>query len=135
MKRRTTLSGVILGLFGAAVVALAGAPSPARVQMDGFLAAFNTGDRAKIEAFGHDHMPPDFMRPAVIDDTMKMFEQTGGFDVVKVDESSPHALEGQVRERKTSSVQKLQVQVNPTEPSRITLIGFTSGPENVKAKK
>ncbi len=135
MKRLAKMSGVMLGLLGAAVLALAGAPSPARLQMNGFLAAFNTGDRAKIEAFGRDHMPPDFLRAAVLDDTMKMFESSGGLDVIKVEEANPHALKGQVRERKTSNVLQLTVQVDPEEPARITVIGFTGGPELVKETK
>lgn len=131
--RTKWLSTVLLGL--SAVVAGADAPSPARLQMEGFLAAFNSGDRAKIEAFGREHMPPDFLRAAVLDDTMKMFEASGGLDVIRVEESGPHALRGEVRERKTSKVQQMGVQVNPEQPSRITLLAFTGGPENLEGPK
>jgi D-alanyl-D-alanine carboxypeptidase len=124
----------LLGLTGA-LAAADQARSPARAQLEAFLAAFNSGDRAKIEAFGRDHAPPDFVRPQIIDDTLKMFEATGGLDVVNVEESSPHALEGQVRERKTSQVQQLVLQVNPAAPHRITVIAFTGGPELVEGPK
>ena len=62
---------LLLGLLaGSPLVAAADAPSPARVQMEGFIAAFNTGDRARIETFGRDHMPPDFVRAAILDETI-----------------------------------------------------------------
>jgi hypothetical protein len=124
----------LLAMSGA-IACAADARSPARAQLDGFLAAFNSGDRAKIEAFGRDHAPPDFVRTQILDDTMKIFEATGGFDVIKVEESSPHALKGQVRERKTSNVQQLTLQVNPAAPDRITVIAFTGGPELVEGPK
>jgi hypothetical protein len=54
----------------ASAAAPADAPAPARAQMDGFIAALNSGDRSKIEAFGREHMPPDFMRPVIIDQTL-----------------------------------------------------------------
>jgi len=114
----------LLGLLGAAALASADAPSPARAQMEGFIAAFNTGERAKIEAFGRDHMPPDFMRPAIIDDTVQMYERTGGYDVVDVTESDPNALKAHVRERRTKTVVEMTVQVDDAAPQRITTIFF-----------
>ena len=116
----------------AAIACGADTPSPARVQMDGFIAAFNSGDRAKIEAFGREHAPPDFIRAQVLDDTMRMFESTGGLDLVKVEESDPLSVKSHVRERKTGAIVELTVQVNPAEPSRITMITLLSGEELVK---
>jgi D-alanyl-D-alanine carboxypeptidase len=130
MKIRTLLSGL---LAATVVAAFAGAPTPARVQMEGFITAFNTGDRAKIEAFGRDHMPPDFLRAAVLDDTMKMFQSTGGFDVVDLTESGPHALQGHVRERRTKNIQLITVRVDDTAPERITEIWFQAPDEPATA--
>jgi D-alanyl-D-alanine carboxypeptidase len=121
MKFRSMLSGLIAAT---SLAAFAGDPSPARVQMDGFITAFNTGDRAKIEAFGRDHMPPDFLRAAVLDDTIEMFQKTGGFDVVDVTESGPHSLQGHVRERRTKNIQQITVRVDGAAPERITDIWF-----------
>ena len=124
---------LLLGLLaGAAVAAAADAPSPARVQLNGFIAAVNSGDRAKIEAFGRAHMPPDFMRTVIIDQTLHMAETTGGFDVVDVAESSPHALKGHLRERRTQNIQEITVIVDDAEPARIATIGLTGGEEVVK---
>jgi hypothetical protein len=119
-------------LAGTSVIASADAPSPARLQMDGFIAAVNSGDRTKIEAFGRDHMPPDFMRAAIIDQTLQMAETTGGFDVLDVTESSPHALKGHLRERRTKNIQEITVVVDDASPARITQIGLNGGAEIVK---
>ena len=118
---------VSLGMMVAAgAVAWAGGKSPARQQMEGFLAAFNSGDRGQIEAFGRDHMPPDFMRKEIIDQTMRMIETSGGYDVVDVTESSPHALTSHVRARRTQEIVVLQVGVDVAAPERITNIGFVT---------
>jgi hypothetical protein len=121
---------VFLSLLAAAsVVASADAPSPARAQMDGFIMAFNSGDRAQVEAFGREHMPPDFMRAEIIDQTMQMIERTGGFDVVDVTESNSHALKSHVRERRTKKVVELNVVVDDAAPERITMITMGGGDE------
>jgi D-alanyl-D-alanine carboxypeptidase len=121
-------------LAGTSLVAAADAPSPARTQMDGFIAAFNSGDRAKIEAFGRDHMPPDFMRTAIVDQTMQMAEKSGGFDVLDVAESNPHALKGHVRERRTRNIVEITVVVDDAAPERITTILLNGPDEVVKAR-
>jgi len=129
---KRTLAGCLLGL-SAAMASAADAPSPARAQMDGFIAAFNTGDRATIEAFGRDHMPPDFMRAAIIDQTLQMSGTSGGFEVLDVTETSPHALKGHVRERKTGNIVAVTIQVDATSPGRITTITLIGPDELVKS--
>ena len=124
---------ILLGALLAATPVVASADvSPARMQLDGFIAAVNSGDRTKIEAFGRDHMPPDFMRAVIIDQTLHMAQTTGGFDVLDVTESSPHALKGHLRERRTQNVQEITVVVDDTAPERITTIGLTGGEEVVE---
>ena len=116
---------MLLGLLAAASAGVsADAPSPARVQMDGFLAAFNSGDRAKVESFGRDHMPPDFMRKEIIDQTMQMIETSGGYDVVDVTQSTPLAISGHVRARRTQELVVMNVSVDPAAPERIANIQF-----------
>jgi hypothetical protein len=124
-RTMTLLVGILIAAVGGAVSAGDG-KSPARAQMDGFLAAFNSGDRAKVEAFGRDHMPPDFMRTEIIDQTMQMIETSGGYDVVDIMESSPHALTSHVRARRTKNIEVLQVAVDAAAPERITSIGFVT---------
>lgn len=129
MKIRILLLGL---LAGSSFATSAGAPSPARAQMDAFITAFNSGDRATIEAFGRDHMPPDFMRAAIIDQTLQMSEKSGGFDVLDVTESDANSLKGHVRERKTKNVVEITVQVDAASPERITTILLKGPDEMVK---
>jgi hypothetical protein len=118
--QRTRLELMLLCLLGGAVVA--GTPSPARVQLDGFLAAFNSGDRATITAFGMDHAPPDFLRPAIVDQTLEMSRTSGGYDVLEVNEIDSLSVKSWVLARATKKVVELTIAVDPANPERITVI-------------
>jgi hypothetical protein len=118
--QRTKLELLLLCLLGGAV--LAGTPSPARVQFDGFLAAFNSGDRATITAFGKDHAPPDFLRPAIVDQTLEMSRTSGGYDVLEVYEIDSLSVKSWVLARATKEVAELTIVVDPANPERITVI-------------
>ena len=124
MKLRLLMASSLLGLLGA--MATAGTPSPARAQLDGFLAAFNSGDRTAIIAFGKDHAPPDFLRPAIVDQTLEMSRNSGGYDVLEVSETNSLSVESWVRARATKEIVKLKVAVHADEPARIREIGFIS---------
>jgi len=136
MKRRTKgrlmLELMLLGLSGGA--AFAGTPSPARMQLDGFLAAFNSGDRTTITAFGKDHAPPDFLRPAIVDQTLEMSRTSGGYDVLEVNEQDSLSLKSWVRARATKEVVELTIVVDPANPERITAVWFgsTDAPERLR---
>jgi hypothetical protein len=117
---------VVLCLLGAAATALAGTPSPARVQLEGFLAAFNSGDRATLTAFGKDHAPPDFLRPQIVDQTLEMYRTSGGYELLEVNESSPLALTSRVRARASKEVVLLRVEVSAASPERIIVVAFQS---------
>jgi hypothetical protein len=123
--QRTKLELLLLCLLGGAVLGgavLAGTPSPARVQFDGFLAAFNSGDRATITAFGKDHAPPDFLRPAIVDQTLEMSRTSGGYDVLEVYEIDSLSVKSWVLARATKNVVELTIVVDPANPERITVI-------------
>ena len=124
MKLRLLTASALLCLLG--VAAIAGTPSPARAQLDGFLAAFNSGDRTAIIAFGKEHAPPDFLRPAIVDQTLEMSRNSGGYDVLEVSETDPLSVESWVRARATKEIVKLKVAVHADEPARIREIGFIS---------
>jgi len=137
MKGPTIFRSMLLGLLGTTAMAAAGAPSPARAQLDGFLAAFNSGDRATIIAFGKDHAPPDFTRPAIVDQTLEMSRTSGGYDVLEVNESDPLSLKSWVRARKTQEIVLLVVAVHAEEPERISTVAFVSDapPERLRTSK
>ena len=122
----------IIRLIGCVLLSLSGAfagtaetPSPARVQLDGFLAAFNSGDRATITAFGKDHAPPDFLRPAIVDQTLEMSRTSGGYDVLEVNEIDSSSVKSLVLARATKEVVELSIAVDPANPERITVITLT----------
>jgi hypothetical protein len=123
--QRTMLELMLLCLLGGA--ALAGTPSPARVQLDGFLAAFNSGDRATITAFGKDHAPPDFLRPAIVDQTLEMSRTSGGYDVLEVNEIDSLSVKSWILARATKAVVELTIAVDPANPERITVITLNDG--------
>jgi hypothetical protein len=136
MNRRKLIGYLLLGLWGTHVTALAGAPSPARVQLEGFLAAFNSGDRATLTAFGKDHAPPDFLRSQIIDQTLEMNRTSGGYEVLEVNESGPLALTSWVRARASKEVVLLRIEVDAASPERIIVVAFQSAdpPERVRSR-
>lgn len=137
MNRRKTMGCVLLSLLGATVTAIAGAPSPARVQLEGFLTAFNSGDRATLTAFGKDHAPPDFLRAEIIDQTLEMNRNSGGYDLLEVNESSPLALKSWVRARASKEVVQLAIEVDAASPERIIMVAFVSEepPERLRSRE
>jgi hypothetical protein len=121
MKVHRLIGCVLLSLSGA-IAGAAETPSPARAQLEGFLAAFNSGDRATITAFGKDHAPPDFLRPAIVDQTLEMSRTSGGYDVLEVDEIDSLSVKSRVLARATKQVAELTIAVDPANPERITVI-------------
>jgi len=135
MRIHSLIGGVLLALSGA-IAGAADTSSPARAQLEGFLAAFNSGDRATLTAFGKDHAPPDFLRKEIIDQTLEMNRASGGYEVLEVNEADPLSLKSWVRARKTGEIVLLSVVVHADEPGRISAIGFLSEvpPERLRAR-
>jgi hypothetical protein len=112
---------VLMGVCGA-VAGAAEPPSPARAQLDAFLAAFNSGDRATITAFGKEHAPPDFLRPAIVDQTLEMSRTSGGYEVLEVYDTDSLSVKSWVRARTTKNVVELSIAVDPANLKRIMVI-------------
>jgi hypothetical protein len=121
------LIGCVLLSLSGAIAGTAETPSPARVQLNGFLAAFNSGDRETIMAFGKDHAPPDFLRPAIVDQTLEMSRTSGGYDVLEVNEIDSLSVKSWVLARATKAVVELTIAVDPANPERITVITLNDG--------
>ena len=136
MRINRLIGCMLLGLSGA-IAGAAETPSPARAQLEGFLAAFNSGDRATLTAFGKDHAPPDFVRPAIIDQTLEMYRTSGGYELLEVNEPDPLSLKSWVRARRTGEIVLLAVVVKADEPGRISAIAFHSDepPERLRTRK
>jgi len=136
MRIRIFIGCVLSGLSGA-IAGAAETPSPARAQLEGFLAAFNSGDRATLIAFGRNHAPPDFLRPAIIDQTLEMNRASGGYEVLEVNETQPLSAASWIRARKTQEIVLLRVVVHADEPGRLSVISFQSEvpPERLRTRK
>ena len=127
--RVVDLSGAIAGA--------AETPSPAREQLEGFLTAFNSGDRATLTAFGKDHAPPDFLRAEIIDQTLEMYRTSGGYEVLEVYETAPLSAASWLRARSTREIVLLSVVVHADEPGRLSVITFQydDPPERLRVRK
>jgi D-alanyl-D-alanine carboxypeptidase len=90
-------------------------------QLQAWLAAFNSGDRATIQNFVGKLLrpgaPPDF-----VDQTIQMRDQFGDFDFQKVEESTDLRLVALARARATGELIRISVEVEAAEPHRIASI-------------
>jgi len=90
-------------------------------QLQAWLAAFNSGDRAAIEAFVKKDMiestPPGF-----VDQTIQIRNQVGGFDFQKVEESTDVRFAALAQARVGGQFFRITVDVERAEPHRVTAI-------------
>jgi D-alanyl-D-alanine carboxypeptidase len=105
--------------------------TPPAKQLQAWLAAFDSGDRATIQAFVAKSMP-EGTRPDFTDQTIQMHDQFGGLDFQKVDESTDVRFVGIAVTRLGGERIRLTVEVDSAEPHRITSIFLqpASPPEN-----
>jgi hypothetical protein len=105
--------------------------TPAAKQLQAWLAAFDSSDRATIKAFVAKSMPegtgPDFA-----DQTIQMRDQFGGLDFQKVEESTDVRFVTIAQTRLGGERIRMTVEVDSTEPHRIISIFLqpASPPEN-----
>jgi CubicO group peptidase (beta-lactamase class C family) len=113
--RRIAFVGMLL-----AAIACAAQPqlpdTPAGRQFSGWLAAFNGGDRATFQKFLETNYPD---AASSVDSALAFRQQTGGFDVRKIEESAPLHLSVIVQERNSDTFARCIVDVQPTEGHRI----------------
>jgi hypothetical protein len=121
MKTRKSISLTILVAFLSAGAALADV-SPARAQLDKYVAAFNAGDWDSIAAFARDGVPKDMVASGFIPATLEIRKELGELDVVDVKELSPYKLTGEVRQRSSGGTRTIQLLVSSESPHRIQSI-------------
>ena len=91
--------------------------TPAGHQATAWLQAFNSGDREKL----HDSLQKDLPdRAQHMDQEMGFRAMTGGFDLKKIEESTPTKLVALVQERKSDQIGRLTVEVDSSEAHRVT---------------
>jgi D-alanyl-D-alanine carboxypeptidase len=99
--------------------------TPAGHQAAAWLQAFNSGDREKLHAFLQKNLPD---RAEHMDQEMGFRAITGGFDLKKVEESTPTRLLAIVQERNSDQMARLTVEVDAAESHRLTNLDLRAIP-------
>lgn len=122
------LSILLLG----AVCALSQPPAipdtPAGHTLQAWLDAFNSGDRARMQAYLAKY---DSARP--LESQVTFREQTGGFELLAIEKSEPLHIEFRVKEKNgpTTAIGKLDVKAG--DPALVTSFGVRAIPPGVTA--
>jgi D-alanyl-D-alanine carboxypeptidase len=90
--------------------------TPPGEQFSAWLAAFNSGDRAELEKFrSHFDKPEDHK----VEGMLGFRQQTGGFDVKKIEDSTPTQLTGLVQERSSDQLAHFSIEVEAAAPHHV----------------
>jgi hypothetical protein len=95
----------------------AAAKTVAEQQAAAWLEGFNSGDKARFQAFLERNYPDQAKR---IDGLMGFRSMTGGFDLKKTENASDTAFVAIVKERDSDTFARMEIEVEPAEPHRIT---------------
>ena len=99
--------------------------NPAGNQAKGWLDAFNAGDAEKYKEYVRNNFPAREQRA---DQDARFREMTGGFDLKKVEESTPTKMVALVQERRSDQFARLTIEVEAAEPHKITRLGLNAIP-------
>lgn len=125
MKKTACLGAFLLvaiRLFSAQVPSTAPA---AELQANAWLAAFNSGDRPTFLDFLQKYRPSAVEH---IDGLLAFRARTGGFERIKTEESTPTRFAALVKEKESDQFARLQVEVEPEPPHRITRLDLNAIP-------
>jgi hypothetical protein len=104
----------------ALAAATAQAATPARQALAGWLAAFDNSDRATYRVFIEHEFPAGL---AHIDRDTGLWENTGGFDLKKIETETPTQITALVEERSGDGFARITLQVNPAGLGGLPLEG------------
>lgn len=99
---------------------------PARALFRDFLAAFNANDREVLTKFVTGHVSAAARAPD-IDATLALLKQTGGFEILEIEERGPTELKGWVRARDSDALMAVYFSVESEPPYWITSYRFDWG--------
>src|ERR1700722_4505208 len=88
-------------------------------QFSAWLAAFNSGERAQLETFRSHYAKPEEHK---IDGIFAFRQQTGGFDLKKIEDSTATQLPGLVQERGSDQFAHFKMEVEAAAPYKVTLL-------------
>ena len=118
MKHYVAVAALLISLIATACAAQTQFPStPAGNQAKAWLDAFNAADTEKYKEFLRNNFPANLERA---EGEMRFRQVTGGFELRKVEESSPTKLVALVQERLGDQFARLSVTVDETEQHKIT---------------
>ncbi len=92
------------------------AETPARQELGCWLAAFDESDRAAYRVFLERDFPAGL---AHVDRDTELWENTGGFDLKKIETESPTQITALVEERAGDEFARITLQVDAAAPTRI----------------
>jgi CubicO group peptidase (beta-lactamase class C family) len=107
--------------------ALSGQPAPETVAgkiLTAWLAAFNSADAAQLRAFNEAYRreaPP-------VEDTLGFREATGGFALLRIEQSEPRSLVALVQEKGSDAVARLELALTPEDPPKIARLELRAIP-------
>lgn len=90
--------------------------TPAGEQFSAWLSAFNRGDRAQLEGFLSHYKNPG---EHDVNGDLGFRQQTGGFDLKKIEETAPTRISGLVQERDSDQFARFMVEVEAEAPHQI----------------
>jgi len=127
MKFQTncSLAAVILLVSSCLSAQVQLADTPAAHQLSGWLAAFNSGDKATVLEFLQKNYP---VRVKEIDGEMRFHEQTGGFNLKKAEECAATKCAAILEERNSEQFARIEVEVDPAEPHVIKAVELRAIP-------
>jgi CubicO group peptidase (beta-lactamase class C family) len=99
--------------------------TPAGHQATAWLQAFNSGDREKLHDFLEKNLPD---RAQHMDQEMGFRGITGGFDLKKIEESTPTKLVALVQEHNSDQMGRFTIEVDSSEPYRVTKLDLFAIP-------
>jgi len=91
--------------------------TPPGEQFSAWLAAFNSADRTQLESFRSHFDKPEEHK---IEGMLGFRQQTGGFDLKKIEESSPTKLTALVQERDSDQFARLTIEVEAAAAHHVT---------------
>ena len=126
------MRAAVVALFVTATVAplRAGAQAswpdtPAGRQLAGWVSAFNATSGDSLRRFLAEHAPGVTGQPMleVTPGTAGFRAQTGGFELRKIETTTPTALTALMQERDSDQIARFTIEVAPTPPHHITKLG------------
>jgi D-alanyl-D-alanine carboxypeptidase len=95
--------------------------TPAGRQLSRWLDAFNAADRERLRLFIERDFPTD---PMTVDEELAFRDQSGGFEVRRIEETTSTRLSGVIQGRDTGNYARLVLEVEVAEGHRVTSLSI-----------